>query len=212
MNILIHPAYFGTIESYIALAQAENVTLEMADNYQKQTYRNRTYITTSTGKLSLNIPIKHASTGTRGTRETVHQKYKDVKTENDFPWRKTHWKSIQNAYRTSPYFEYYEDDLAPIFEKDPVFLLDFNLDIFSVINELLGIDVPVFKTGQYEADTPLLTDLRHLIVVKREPAITFSPYKQVLQEQDDFLPNLSILDLLFNEGPNALTYLESHRL
>src|SRR5690606_3627867 len=94
MNILIHPAYFGTIESYIALAQAEKITLEVADNYQKQTYRNRTYITTSTGKLSLNIPIKHTSAGTRGARVAVHQKYKDVKTENDFPWRKTHWKSI----------------------------------------------------------------------------------------------------------------------
>ena len=99
-KILLHPAYFPSIIQMIAVTQAEHVVLEIEDNYQKQTYRNRTYIAHTNGKLLLNIPIRHVKNGNR-------QKTKNVIIENDFPWQSHHWKSIQTAYKTSPFFEYY---------------------------------------------------------------------------------------------------------
>ena len=109
MNIIIHPTYFPSISHYIAMLQADLVTLEMEDNFQKQTNRNRMYIYSPNGVQLLNIPVKHSI--------DKHQKYKDVRIENDFGWQKNHFKSLEAAYRTSPFFEYFEDDFRPLFEK-----------------------------------------------------------------------------------------------
>jgi hypothetical protein len=199
-TILLHPSYFPSIEQMAAVAQAEKVVFEIQDNYQKQTYRNRTFIAHSNGKLLLNIPIKHNKTSKR-------QKTKDVTVENDFPWQEQHWKSLQSAYRTSPFFEYYEDDLESLFTQTVEGLLEHNLKIFDLLCELIGIDVEVSKTNTYETN-PELTDLRFLIDAKRKTNFNPEIYTQVHEANHSFLPNLSVLDLLFNEGPNALTYLE----
>jgi hypothetical protein len=174
------------------------VVFEVEDNYQKQTYRNRAYIAHSNGKLLLNIPIKH--TGKR-------RKTKEVVVENDFPWQEQHWKSLQSAYRTSPFFEYYEDDLEPLFLKPVQRLLDHNLHIFDLLCELLGLEIETAKTAFYTT-TPEATDLRGLIDAKRSTSFQPEVYSQVHQANHPFLPNLSVLDLLFNEGPNSLSYLE----
>ena len=108
--ILLHPTYFPSIVQMVAMAQADKIVFEVEDNYQKQTYRNRAYIAHSNGKLTLNVPIKHSKNGGR-------QKTKEVHVENSFPWQSQHWKSLQTAYRTSPFFEFYEDDLAPLFQE-----------------------------------------------------------------------------------------------
>ncbi len=108
----------------VAMAKADKITLETQDNYQKQTYRNRAYIAHSNGKLLLNIPIRHS-------KSTRHQKTKDVAPENNFSWLAEHWKSIQVAYRTSPYFEFYEDDLAPLFKEPVLKLQGFNIQILE---------------------------------------------------------------------------------
>ncbi len=199
-TILLHPSYFPTIEYMAAVAQAEKVFFETEDNYQKQTYRNRTYIAHSNGKLLLNIPIKHIKTGKR-------KKNKDVVVENDFPWQKQHWKSLQSAYRTSPFFEYYEDDLRPLFAEPVENLMIHNLKIFELLCELLGIDIETSQTTVYE-EKPTITDLRFLIDAKTKSAFIPEVYTQVHAANHPFLPNLSVLDLLFNEGPNALNYLE----
>jgi hypothetical protein len=131
-----------------------------------------------------------------------------VHIENDFPWQLHHWKSIQTAYRTSPFFEYYEDDLQPLFTEPVHSLLKLNLQIFDLICELLGVSPKVSRTETYEL-TPEIKDLRPLIEVKNNKGYLFKPYTQVLQAHHGFLPNLSVLDLIFNEGPAALNYLES---
>ena len=199
-TILLHPSYFPSIEQMTAVVQAEKVVFEIQDNYQKQTYRNRAYIAHSNGKLLLNIPIKHNKTGKR-------QKTKEVIVENDFPWQEQHWKSLQSAYRTSPFFEYYEDDLEFLFTEPAAGLMEHNLKIFDLLCELIGIEIEIEKTTSFEKN-PAITDLRFLVDAKRKT--TFSPetYTQVHEANHSFLPNLSVLDLLFNEGPNALIYLE----
>jgi hypothetical protein len=188
----------------VAVAQADEVILEVHDNYQKQTYRSRTYIAHNNGELLLNIPVKHCKNGER-------QKMKDVLVENDFPWPSHHWKSIQTAYRTSPFFEFYEDDLEPLFKTPVSLLLDFNLQIFDQLCELIGITAEILKTETYVRE-PNCVDRRTLIEVKNRKKFPLVPYTQVLESHHGFLTNLSVLDLLFNEGPNSLNYLEQQKI
>lgn len=203
-TILIHPAYFPSIAQMTAVAKADKVVFEVADNYQKQTYRNRTYIAHTNGRLLLNVPVKHAKDGKRQATKNIH-------VENDFPWQSQHWKSLETAYRTSPFFEFYEDDLVPFFKNPVSSLLSHNLQIFELLCDLIGIDTPVSNTLEYLKNPPQ-EDFRYLIDAKKEPTYPFQPYTQVLEAHHGFLPNLSVLDLLFNEGPNTISYLEAQSL
>ena len=203
-HILIYPSYFPSIATMVAMAKADKITLETQDNYQKQTYRNRTYIAHSNGKLILNIPIRHS-------KSTRHQKTKDVTPENNFSWLAEHWKSIQVAYRTSPYFEFYEDDLAPLFKEPVLKLQDFNIQILETIAELIGLEAPITTSSVFQKHTQL-QDMRHLANCKKEPSYNFDAYHQVFESNHGHIENLSILDLLFNEGPNTLNYLQGQTL
>ncbi len=199
---LFHPAYFGSIAQYIHMAQSDAMMFEDCDNYQKQTYRNRMYIYGANGKLLLTIPIKHT-----GTKE--RQLYKEVRIENEFRWQLLHWRSLETAYRTSPFFEFYEDEFAPLFEKKKDFLIDFNYECMQTVWDCLQLDIPYSKTTRFEKDPTGLKDYRSLINAKKEHISSMPSYIQVFSDKFGFVPNLSILDLLFNEGTNALTYLES---
>lgn len=202
-SILLHPTYFPSIVQMAAIVQAKELVFEVSGNYQKQSYRSRAYIAHSNGKLLLNIPVKH----TKGEKI----KSKNAQIENAFPWQVQHWKSLESAYRTSPYFEYYEDDLKPLFFKPVNSLLEFNLKVFDLLCELLDIDVSYSFTEEY-LKTPPQKDLRFLANSKLKNEIPLQPYVQVLGKNYDFIPNLSILDLLFNEGTNAVSYLEAQDL
>ena len=203
-HILIYPSYLPSIATMVAMAKADKITLEIQDNYQKQTYRNRAYIAHSNGKLLLNIPIRHS-------KSTRHQKTKDVTPENNFSWLAEHWKSIQVAYRTSPYFEFYEDDLAPLFKEPVLKLQGFNIQILETIAELIGLETQILTSNVFDKHTEL-QDMRHLANCKKEPSYNFDTYHQVFEGNHGCIENLSILDLLFNEGPNTLNYLQGQTL
>jgi len=203
-TILLHPTYFPSIVQMAAIVQADNLVFEVSGNYQKQSYRSRTYIAHSNGKLLLSIPVKHSGGGNNIAT-------KNVQVENAFPWQIQHWKSLESAYRTSPYFEYYEDDLKPLFFKPATSLLDFNIEAFKLICDLLTIEIPYTFTEEY-LKAPPQTDLRFLANSKLKTNYKLKPYVQVLGSNYDFISNLSILDLLFNEGTNAVSYLESQKL
>lgn len=206
--IVLHPAYFGSILQFAHLAQAEKVIFENEDNYQKQTYRNRQYIYGANGSLLLNIPIKHTG------KKNIRQKYKEVKIEQDFNWQTIHWRSLEAAYRTSPFFEFYEDELIHLFEKEYKFLLDFNYDCYQAVCNCLQLEQTLQKTQEYihQIEQPNIIDKRYLINAKLKPTVKFEHYTQVFEDKYGFIPNLSILDLLFNEGPNSLNYLENQEL
>ncbi|WP_445732740.1 WbqC family protein [Mariniflexile sp.] len=204
MNIIIHPTYFPNIAHFVAMAKAEYVMFEMYDSFLKQTYRNRCYIYGANGKLALNIPVIHT--------QKNRQKYRDVKIFNDSKWQDLHWKSLLSAYRTSPFFEYYEDELLPLFSKKSDYILDFNLKCFEVVCDCLQLDLNISKSEVYHKQTENTKDYRDLVNAKKEPLQEFETYTQVFGDKHGFIPNLSILDLLFNEGPNAVNYLESQSL
>ena len=202
--ILLHPTYFPSIAQMVAIVQSEGLVFEVFDNYQKKTYRNRTYIAHANGKLALNIPIQHSKNGER-------QQTKEVVADNSFPWQSQHWKSLQTAYRTSPFFEFYEDDLAPLFQNRVSNLLNHNLQIFDTLCDLLGLEASYSTSPEYFRE-PKQKDLRYLVAAKKERNYKLTPYTQVLEAHHGFISNLSVLDLLFNEGPNSLLYLESQKI
>ncbi|AXG70343.1 WbqC-like protein family protein [Kordia sp. SMS9] len=206
MSSLVHPTYFPSIAHYVVFAKAETLVYEMEDNFQKQTYRNRTYIYGANGKLMLNVPVRHS-------KKDKNQKYKDIQIANETAWQRLHWRSLESAYRTSPYFEYYEDELQPLFEKRYTYLMDLNFDTIQMINDCLQLDIETSQTKEYQSIvTADLQDFRKLVNVKKEPDYGFDTYTQVFDSKFGFLSNVSILDLLFNEGTNALTYLEQQTI
>lgn len=201
MEILVQPTYFPSISNFVAIANATKVTFEIDDNFQKQTNRNRMYIYSPNGLQMLNVPIKHG--------KELHQKTKDIRIENDFDWQKQHFKSLEAAYRNSPFFEYFEDDLAQIFFKKHVFLLDLNFETINFIYASLRLDHNYFKSVEYQHEV-IENDCRLLANGKKDQS-SFEVYPQVFQEKVGFLNNLSVLDLLFNEGKFALTYLKQQK-
>ena len=203
MKLLLHPTYFPSVRTFASLVQ-NDVIWEVEDNYQKQTYRNRCYICNDQGKHILSIPIKHVG-GDQG-----RQKYKDVRLENEYQWQRQHWRTLQTAYRTSPFFEYYEDEMAPLFEKKYDFLMDFNFKTIEIVHDCLQIVMPAERTQNFQVHLPRnILDARFLVSSKNEQEFEQEAYVQVFGDRHEFIKNTSILDLLFNEGTNALSYLNS---
>jgi hypothetical protein len=205
MDILIHPTYFPSISHFAAMVQSENITFEVEDNFQKQTNRNRTYIYSPNGIQLLNIPVKHS--------KESHQKTKDIKIETDFDWQKQHFKSLEAGYRSSPFFEFFEDDIRPIFEKKYTFLLDLNFEVFAILSKCFRMKLEYSTTTEYfhEVDTAIITDFRALVNGKKDLSV-FESYTQVFDDKYGFINNLSVLDLLFNEGKYAMDYLKKQEL
>lgn len=204
MNIVLHPTYFPSIASFVAIANAEKVTFEVCDNYQKQTYRNRMHIYGANGKLSLTVPIIHS--------QKNRQLYKDILISEDTNWQDLHWKSIQSAYSGSPFFEFYQDDIEPLFTSKYRYLLDFNFKCLEVIYDCLQLPFEFETSKTFEKTVIGSMDSRFLVENRKEKEQSFNPYVQVFDDKHGFIPNLSILDLICNEGPNALMYLEAQQL
>lgn len=199
MSSLLLPTYFPSISNFSAIAKADTVVFEVEDNFQKQTNRNRTYIYSPNGIQMLNIPIKHS--------KEKHQKTKEVKLETAFDWQKQHFKSLEAAYRTSPFFEYYEDALLPIFTKKHTFLMDLNFETIEIVLKCLNIKLEYQKSTEYFHEVTDSLDFRNLVNGKKDVS-NFTPYTQVFEGKHGFINNLSVLDLLFNEGRFALDYLK----
>jgi hypothetical protein len=151
----------------------------------------------------LSVPIKHVG-GAQG-----RQLYRDVRLDNTYRWQRQHWRSLQTAYRTSPYFEYYEEDLRPLFEHKFDFLMEFNFEAIAVLCKCLLLEMPKDKSVTFEPHPIDLMDARHLVNAKRNLLVSQKEYVQVFGDRNGFVSNLSVLDLLFNEGTMAPAYLES---
>jgi hypothetical protein len=195
---LFVPTYFSPVNQYISIANSNSITFEVEENYQKQSYRNRCYIFGANGKQLLNIPISHTN------KTSGKLKMKDVLIENS-NWQRQHYRSLTTAYNHSPFFEFYKDDIQFIFTKKYKYLLDINIDSFQFINDALDLSKK-YSISKIYNENPI-NDFRYLAAVKNKDIIKYIPYIQMFDGENGFLKNLSILDLLFMEGPNSINYL-----
>ena len=205
LNSILSSTYFGPVQWYQKLAHSDTVYLEQHDHFIKQTYRNRCIIATTQGPQALTVPVESPQ-GLRIDKTEM----KDVRISDHGSWRHLHWQALQSAYGESPFFEFYADDLHPFFEKHWDYLFDFNLAITQKMCELLDIEPHIVLTEEYLQCPDDIIDYRDAIRPKHplpDAAFTPRPYYQVYQQKFGFLPNLSILDLLFNEGNEAVLYL-----
>ena len=197
MDILIHPNYFPNIHQFTQIIKANNILFEVSDNYQKQTFRNRTYVYGANGKLGLFIPVIHS----HKNREL----FKDVKISYESNWMDLHLKSLQSAYRSSPYFEYFEDDFIKLYSKKEKFLADFNIKCIKLISNLLDLNLDFKISNEYVEKTNDIIDLRDLSNARKEKKIDTPKYIQVFESKHGYINNLSIIDLIFSEGPNSVS-------
>jgi len=214
---LLQTTYFGPIQWYQKLYRYNHCTIEQYDSFQKQTYRNRCVIATANGTQALTVPVESEKQAVISDKRAVisdKQTIKDVRISDHNQWRRVHWNALQSAYSESPFFEYYADDLHPFFEQKYDFLLDFNEAIRQKVCELIDIHPQVSYTTEYTSSIQhhpsSISDFRDVINAKHPlPDADFAPkaYWQVFHHKHGFLPNLSILDLLFNMGPESIFYL-----
>jgi len=200
--MIFQPTYFSQIAQFQQMLKADEIVFEVHDNYLKQTYRTRLQIYDTNGLLNLTIPVQNI--------KGVKQKTKDTRIDNSEKWQQNHFRSLKNAYQSSPFYEFYEDDIIPLYEKPQKYLLDFLLKTQEVALEMLQIETKTLKSDEFKLDYATDFDYRLLANVKNNKAFIAKEYQQVFRIKHGFIPNLSILDLLFNEGPNAISFLQSN--
>ncbi len=204
-STLLSSAYLGPVSYFVQLYHADHVLIEQYENYSKQTYRNRCLIATANGVQSLTIPTE----SNRGNKCLI----KDIRISDHGNWRHLHWTALESAYRQSAYFEYYADDFRPFYEKKFNYLFDFNEQLRELVCSLIGFMPHIHITEEYQNPNTLnnVEDLREIIHPKRDFRLLNQyqvvPYYQVFESKHGFLPDLSIVDLLFNMGPESILVL-----
>jgi hypothetical protein len=205
MTILLSTAYWPNLHYYFYILHANTVCIESQDHYMKQSYRNRCEIVTANGKQALTIPVRHIA---------AKMKVSEVELSYATKWQANHWGAITSAYGNSPYFEYFEDEIRRFYFERTELLLDYNMSQLRCIDRILRISKEYIVTGEYMKEPAEMIDLREAIHPKKsftEDELVrkrFSePYYQTFSEKMPFVPNLSILDLIFNRGLDAISYL-----
>ncbi len=207
MQLLTHPLYLAPLPLYIQLYRAESLLIDADTPFVKQTFRNRAIIATENGTQTLTIPVVHQG----------RQAMRDVRISEHGNWRHLHWNALVSAYRKSPFFEYYADDFEKFYRQKDGFLLDFNLQLHSLICELLGLErnIKILDESSRETAEKHFLDIRAIAEpnnLSTSQNSSTEPYYQVFAARNGFIPNLSIVDLLFNMGPEGLIILRDNSL
>lgn len=200
MKAVLPSVYFGNILYFRILSQSDAIVLDVAEHFEKQTFRNRCEIMAANGSLDLIVPVK----------KDIQPKrvMKDVRISNQENWQRQHWRSLQSAYKAAPYFEFYEHHLQVVFEKRYEFLVDLNMDCLRLCAQFLELDVDAELASEYFPEYPNTKDYRSSFDPKiKSGENNFTTYTQVFETKHGFVANKSILDLLFNTGPEAVAYL-----
>ena len=197
MTILLPTAYLPPISYIAACVEANDILIECHETYTKQTFRNHSMIFGPNGKQMLTVPV----TKPMGNRTQT----KDIRIAYELSWQKNHWRSFEAAYNKSPFFLYYQDYLIQFYEDHHTFLLDFNYKILDTLFMAIRLDRNIGFTASFEKEPKGIDDKRMELVTK--PQWFHPEYVQVFSSKHGFLSNLSIIDLLFNLGPETLSYI-----
>ena len=207
MNVLLVTSYWPNLHYFFYVLNASIINIEQFDNYSKQSYRNRTQILSANGVLNLSIPIKKNKS--EKVINSIEISYKE-------DWQKNHWRAITSAYKNSPYFDFFEDDLKVFYSNKYNLLIDYNTDQLKFIVKVLKQKKNIQLTKQYESNPDSVIDLRTIIHPKQSYLSDKlvankldQSYYQTFENKISFTPNLSILDLLFNKGLQTIDYLKS---
>ena len=192
------PPYFGPISCWKQIINS-NILWDVHQNYIKQTYRNRTFIHSANGLQILTVPVKHSK---------IKFSMLQAKIDNSIAWQKNHWRSIESAYSSSPFFEFYKDSLEKIYIKEYIYLTKFNFDLIKLILEWTEIEMKSELSKDYKIGYENSLDLRKDMENKKYSCSENLKYRQVFSDKNGFLNDLSIIDLIFNEGPNSISYLK----
>ena len=207
MNVLLVTSYWPNLHYFFYVLNASIINIEQFDNYSKQSYRNRTQILSANGVLNLSIPIKKNKS--EKVINSIEISYKE-------DWQKNHWRAITSAYKNSPYFDFFEEDLKVFYSNKYNLLIDYNIDQLKFIIKVLKQKKNIQLTKQYESNPESVIDLRTIIHPKQSYLSDKlvankldQSYYQTFENKISFTPNLSILDLLFNKGLHTIDYLKS---
>jgi hypothetical protein len=200
MDILLNTAYLPPIAYINECLDHDRIIIEAYESYPKQTFRNHCVIAGPNGKQQLTIPVRKVNGN--------HTLTKDIRICNEQSWQKMHWRSIETAYNNSPFFLYYRDYFEPFFNKRYDFLLDLNTQLLETVFLILRAEMIVEATDNFEKNPDGVIDYRNETDFKIAcTGFAFTPYTQVFENRYTFIPNLSIIDLIFNLGPEAGEYL-----
>ena len=199
---ILSTAYLAPIQYFSIIANSKSLLIETKENYVKQSFRNRCEIYAANGKLTLSITVKKNN----NSKTSI----KDVKIDYSTPWQRLHWISIESAYRSSPFFEFYADEFKMFFRKKTKYLFDFNDELFKTVLSILEIETEInYSSNFVQLESDNQNDYRFIIHPKKDFSFVHetAAYTQVFNIKHGFIPNLSIIDLIFNEGPNAINLL-----
>jgi hypothetical protein len=202
--LLFTTLYLPPISFFVNAYSSSKIVIEACENFSKQTYRNRCSIYSANGKIDLSIYLEKCRRN--------HLPIKDVKISYAQPWNKIHWRAIVSAYNNSPYFMYYRHELEKFYDKEYKWLIDYNTKILSLCLKLLGMDKEIAFTEDYLPKYPDGLDFRDLYNPGKHSIINLMKYPQVFDYKTGFIPDLSIIDLLLNRGPESGEYLKKHDL
>lgn len=201
MMMLLPSAYLPPV-SYLQLClQSKAIQIEAKEHFVKQTLRNRCYIYGANGKMALIVPVQH--------QDLSHTPMDRVKIAYSESWQKIHWRSIESAYRKSPYFEYFEEEFRPFYFQEYEHLIDWNEKLTAVLFNLIKLNIQIQRSTSYQTDIPSTNDQRAAFGSEPDPSRQFAPYFQAFSNRHGFIPDLSAIDLLFNLGAGAKSYLST---
>lgn len=198
-RILVSTAYLPSVEYFSIISRADEVLIEREENYVKQSFRNRCYILAAHGPQLLSVPVYLGS---------LHKTHlKDIRIDYSKRWQQVHIGAITASYSASPYFQFYFEEIKKTISKNPVFLIDLNTDLTETILHMLNLKIQLTFTSEFETPAESLNDFRYKISPKKKSGFFVKEYLQVFNNNKGFVHGLSIIDLVFNMGPEAVGFL-----
>jgi len=198
-NILVSTAYLAPVEYFSLLSKADEVFIEANENYIKQSYRNRCYILSTHGPQLLSVPVYLGS---------IHKtSLKDIRIDYSKRWQQVHLRALKASYSSSPYYQFYFEDIELIISKRTDYLIDLNMELLESLLKMLKLKPRISYTTHFEPEGRSETDYRYMISPKKKSSFIEKEYLQVFSDGGKFVPGLSIVDLIFNLGPEAVEYL-----